>query len=100
MRELDLLDQRISATQEMANQTVNLGAGAGQWSWGAARRGLWSADRDNLRAWIDYANKIQDTAQRGRKIAMDFGRTGEKWDPVISKANYVIAHAQEVLAAE
>ncbi len=100
MRELDLLDQRISATQDQANQTVNLGAGSGQWWWGAARRGLWSSDRDNLRAWTDYANKILETAQRGRMLAINFGGTGEKWDPVISKAVQVGAHADQVLAAE
>jgi len=99
-RELDLLDQRISATQEAANQTVNLGAGAGQWWWGAARRGLYSSDRDNLRAWTEYANKIGNTAENGRRNAINFGGTGEKWDPVISKARYVAAHADQVLAAE
>lgn len=100
MRELALLDQRISATQDQANQNVNLGAGTGQWWWGAARRGLHSSDRDDLRAWIEYANKIQSTAQNGRRIAIDFGGTGEKWDPVISKAVFVAAHAEQVLAAE
>lgn len=99
-RELDLLDQRISGTQDMANQNVNLGVGAGQWWWGAARRGLYSSDRDNLRAWTEYANKIGNTAENGRRIAINFGGTGEKWDPVISKARYVASHADQVLAAE
>ncbi len=100
LRELDLLDRRHLSHAGPGKPEREPGSGRGAMVVGRIHRGLYSSDRDNLRAWIEYANKIGNTAESGRRLAINFGGTGEKWDPVISKARYSAAHADQVLAAE
>lgn len=60
------------------------------------RRGLWTPERRELEEIIDYVQKIQKAAQKGRQIAISFGFTGENWDGVIAQADDVLDRAQEL----
>jgi hypothetical protein len=60
------------------------------------RRGLWTPERRELEDIIDYVQKIQKAAQKGRQIAISFGFTGENWDGIIAQAGDVLDHAQEL----
>ncbi len=57
-------------------------------------------DRDNLRNWINYTAKIQNTAESGRQVAATFGGNVTVWEPVIGQAATVMQHGRDVLAAE
>jgi len=99
--ELDLLDQRINAIQNAANQVFDLGIGEAWWQGaGVTRRGLTSMDRDNLRSMMDYITKIQDTAAMGRQQAVNFSGNVQAWYSIIAKAASVRQRADDVLAAE
>jgi len=60
------------------------------------RRGLWTPERNELEEIIEYVQKIQKAAQKGRQIAISFGFTGENWDGIIAESGDVLDRAQEL----
>jgi hypothetical protein len=107
-RELSQLDVRVQQLEAMANSSVDTsgrgggglgrGGGGGGRGWSdSTRRGLFSNERDGLRDTLDYVAKIQATAERGQRIANDFGGQPEAWDQLISQCGLIQARAEGLL---
>jgi hypothetical protein len=91
-KELAREDRRIDQLSALANSLVGTDWGSGS---SIDRRGLWTPERRELQDIMDYVQKIQKAALRGRQIAISFGFTGENWDGIIAEAGGVLDKGQE-----
>lgn len=105
--ELTTQDQKITATESLANQLIDtggyLGTGAQRrwwWTTGVTRRGLVSDERENLYQTIQYLTRIEDTAKHAQKVAKAIDGNVDAWNAVVEHAAQVKSHAQSVLEAE
>jgi hypothetical protein len=98
--DLKQTDQRVGGIESLANQQVNIGWSGGWWYDGAARRGLHTDDRRNLRDTIQYLGKVEDTLERAHSISHELQGKTEKWEELLTRAAEVRIHAENVLAAE
>lgn len=92
-KELAKEDRRVEDLTTLANSLIGTGFIVGTT---IDRRGLWTPERGELEGIIEYVQKIQKAAQKGRRIANSFGFTGENWDGIIAQAGDVLEQAQEL----
>jgi len=92
-KELAREDRRVDELTSLANSLIGSDFVVGST---IDRRGLWTPERNELEDIIQYVQKIQKAAQKGRQIAMSFGFTGENWDGIIAQAGDVLDQAQQL----
>lgn len=97
-RDLQIRSEQLAGIRQKADQIVE-SRGNYWWQDGTTRRGLYTADRKELRDLIAYLEKVLGVAELGQRYAWQLGRDGRKWDGVITHAKVTIAEAEKVLEA-
>jgi len=100
-RELDTQDKKIANVERVANQLIDVpGGGSGWWLHGITRRGLNSDERQDLYDLIQYLQRVVETSQQALNVAQSVNGNVQAWQDILTRAQTVREHAQNVLDAE
>jgi hypothetical protein len=90
-QELRRIRRRVASLDQLENSLIEIERPWNSW---LDRRGLRTAERDDLRQLTEYAERIRDAALHGRRITRSFGLKGEDWDPVLAEATDILDQAR------
>jgi hypothetical protein len=96
----DLMQGEVSRNAGRVEQ-LNLSANSSDYdgSWGGARRGLSSPERDELKSCGTYLAKLRDRATEYRGIASKLGGNEQRWNNMVLDANDALNTAEGLAKA-
>lgn len=103
-RELNQVGQKMQNIQTSSTQPGGATMMGGSTDWwvdpGVVRRGLYPEERQWLREAGDYLNGVEQTAEKGQRMASKLGDQSTQWGAAVTQAQQLQQQAQAILENE